>query len=241
MDNLVKRLNSERISIPELANELNLKNDQVELIIDNLIDTGRVKGTYTSDYAFVSDNAIKNLIVDLVERTGKIDFHEIVRELSIPEDKVRDALEEISRTIIKALAPYNRVKIADLSQEVNLPINVTSLLLKDLISKGKIDGSIDMVSQTLLIDRTVAPIKSELKREILKEPERRTKPSAAWYLVPLLLGLLGGIIGYFAVKDQNRDMANSLLNVGIIMTFIDIIFIWGLYSWYISKIVGSIY
>jgi len=233
MDNLVSCLNSERVSIPEIANELELTNDQVELIIDSLLDTGKVSGVYTSHHTFVSNNVIKKLVTNFVEKTGKIDFHEIVRELSIPENKVRDVLEEISRTIIEALAPYNRVKIADLSREVDLPINVTLLLLKDIISRGKIAGSIDMVSQTLLIERTVAPIQSELKREILEEPERRTKPSAAWYLVPLLLGLLGGIIGYIAVKDENRDVANNLLYVGIIMTFIGVIFIWGLYSWYI--------
>ena len=74
MDNLVKLLNSDRVSIPELANELNLKNDQVELIIDYLIDTGRIKGIYTSDYAFVSDNALKNLIVDFINLISELIF-----------------------------------------------------------------------------------------------------------------------------------------------------------------------
>ena len=59
MDNLVRRLNSERISIPEIANELGLTNDQVELIIDSLLDAGRVSGAYTSEHFFVSDRVIK--------------------------------------------------------------------------------------------------------------------------------------------------------------------------------------
>jgi len=169
MDNLVKLLNSDRVSIPELANELNLKNDQVELIIDYLIDTGRIKGIYTSDYAFVSDNALKNLIVGLVERTGKIDFHEISNELLISEDKVKQIVDELSRAVINALVPYRRIRIADLSHEVSLPQNFTLLLLKKLIAEEKIVGSLDMVDEILVIEQIVrvpeiAQVQSEKRK-----------------------------------------------------------------------------
>ena len=59
MDNLVRCLNSECVSIPEIANELGLTNDQVELIIDSLLDAGIVSGAYTSEHFFVSDRVIK--------------------------------------------------------------------------------------------------------------------------------------------------------------------------------------
>ena len=48
----------------------------------------------------------------------------------------------------------------------------------------------------------------------------RDKPTRAWYLVPLLFGILGGIIGYFAVKNEDQRLANNLLIVGIVVTFL---------------------
>jgi RNA polymerase subunit RPABC4/transcription elongation factor Spt4 len=41
-------------------------------------------------------------------------------------------------------------------------------------------------------------------------------PSLAWYLVPLLFGLIGGLIGYVGTKDRDNDMATNLLVFGII-------------------------
>jgi hypothetical protein len=42
--------------------------------------------------------------------------------------------------------------------------------------------------------------------------------------------MLGGAIGYLAVKDEDKDIANNLLIVGIITTFIMLglwIIFWG--------------
>jgi hypothetical protein len=45
------------------------------------------------------------------------------------------------------------------------------------------------------------------------------KPSSAWYLVPFLFGLIGGIIGYVGTKDRDEDMAWGLLVFGIVCSF----------------------
>jgi ribosomal protein L40E len=47
-----------------------------------------------------------------------------------------------------------------------------------------------------------------------------SKPSGAWYLVPILFGFLGGTVGYFAVKDDNKNMAEDLIVIGIIVSII---------------------
>ena len=47
-----------------------------------------------------------------------------------------------------------------------------------------------------------------------------TKPTALWYLVPFLFGIIGGIIAYIGTKDEDRGMADSLLIFGIIWTII---------------------
>ena len=49
------------------------------------------------------------------------------------------------------------------------------------------------------------------------------KPSAAWYLMPIFLGLIGGLIMYFVLKDENRDMAKKGIILGFILTVISAI------------------
>ena len=44
------------------------------------------------------------------------------------------------------------------------------------------------------------------------------KRSAAWYLLPIFVGVIGGIIGYFAVRHDDPNLAKKLLYVGIGIT-----------------------
>lgn len=46
------------------------------------------------------------------------------------------------------------------------------------------------------------------------------QPGRIWYLAPILFGILGGAIGYFAVRDRDKKMAESLLIVGLVITFV---------------------
>ena len=57
------------------------------------------------------------------------------------------------------------------------------------------------------------------------------KPETFWYVVPLLFGIIGSLIAYVAVKDEDRNMAHNLIWVGLVMTFFDVIILWILYSW----------
>jgi hypothetical protein len=43
------------------------------------------------------------------------------------------------------------------------------------------------------------------------------KPSKLWYLVPIIFGPLGGLVGYFLVKNKDRNFAEWLLIIGIAM------------------------
>jgi|TARA_B100001750_G_scaffold107868_1_gene85255 uncharacterized membrane protein len=52
-------------------------------------------------------------------------------------------------------------------------------------------------------------------------PER--KRSNWWYLVPILFGIIGGIIGYFALKRDAPEKAKKCLYLGLVLTVINII------------------
>jgi len=53
------------------------------------------------------------------------------------------------------------------------------------------------------------------------EPERQR--SNCWYLVPIFLGLIGGIVAYFALRNDDRRKAKNCLFLGIILGVIGII------------------
>ena len=44
-----------------------------------------------------------------------------------------------------------------------------------------------------------------------------------WYLLPIFVGLIGGIISYFAIRRDDPQKAKKCLWVGIILTAINII------------------
>ncbi|MFW5912483.1 MAG: hypothetical protein ACOCTL_03350 [Candidatus Hadarchaeota archaeon] len=44
------------------------------------------------------------------------------------------------------------------------------------------------------------------------------EPTNAWFIVSIILGVIGGIIGYFAGRNCKQEMANRLLKVGIYAT-----------------------
>jgi hypothetical protein len=237
LDGLSEKLSSKRVHPRDLAEEMNLKVEQTRLIIDKLIGDGRIQGVYALDGSFVSQIIIRDSIIDITEKTERIDILEISKKLSIPQDITRLVIEEFSRQVIRATKPYKQIGFAELSQEANLPTKTTVTLLKNLISEGILVGSLDMVNRMLIIERAPETPTTLGRSEVSREQRIRTtyeKPSNAWYFAPIFLGLLGGLIGYIAVKDDDREMAKNLLYLGIGMTFINIIILWGFYSWYIS-------
>ena len=48
------------------------------------------------------------------------------------------------------------------------------------------------------------------------------KPTRLLYLVPITMGILGGVLMYIAVKDQNQEMANDGMFWGVISTIVAI-------------------
>ena len=52
-----------------------------------------------------------------------------------------------------------------------------------------------------------------------EEPIKK-KRSSAWYLLPILLTIIGGVIAYFVIKEDDPKKAKNCLYLGIILTAI---------------------
>jgi len=47
--------------------------------------------------------------------------------------------------------------------------------------------------------------------------------SGLWYILPILFGIIGGVIAYFVIKQDDPDKAKNCLYLGIVLLIIDII------------------
>jgi len=52
------------------------------------------------------------------------------------------------------------------------------------------------------------------------------KRSGLWYLLPIFIGIIGGVIAYFVIKDDDPSKAKNCLYLGIVLLVIDIIAGW---------------
>ena len=59
------------------------------------------------------------------------------------------------------------------------------------------------------------------------EPERQR--SNWWYLLPIFLGIIGAIIAYFALRNDDRKKAKKCLYLGLILwailIFVQLVFV----------------
>ena len=53
--------------------------------------------------------------------------------------------------------------------------------------------------------------------------EEYEKSSRLWYLVPIFLGIIGGLIAYLILKNDDPKLAKRCLIVGILLTIIPVI------------------
>ncbi len=48
--------------------------------------------------------------------------------------------------------------------------------------------------------------------------------SGLWYLVPIIFGIIGGVIAWFVIKGDDPKKAKNCLKIGAIHLIIDIVF-----------------
>jgi hypothetical protein len=69
--------------------------------------------------------------------------------------------------------------------------------------------------------------------EVYENPNKEiSKPSKLWYLLPILFGIIGGIIGYFLIRDRDRRMAKNVIICAIAILVVQIILSFSILAFY---------
>jgi predicted nucleic acid-binding Zn ribbon protein len=61
------------------------------------------------------------------------------------------------------------------------------------------------------------------KIKVTYENQKRNKSTTSWYALSILLGILGGLIAYASIKNENPTAARDCLLTGIVVSVITII------------------
>lgn len=80
---------------------------------------------------------------------------------------------------------------------------------------------------------TVKMIEKRLEEQGEPAAKYVESPTHLWFFVPLFFGLIGGLIGYVVLADEDREMAKNLILFGIVMTFFYIVLFWGVITKYL--------
>jgi hypothetical protein len=63
----------------------------------------------------------------------------------------------------------------------------------------------------------------------------KQEPTSWMWTVPIFLGLLGGILGYIALKDYDQGRANDMISYGLLSSVASIVLLFVFYSVTLSK------
>ncbi len=146
------------------------------------------------------------------------------------EDPIFKQLETLE-TIPQQIENYRKAikKLATLLANREISKETYKTSVKDLEEK---------ISDLRQIQKAPTPeaIKHWRENSFPSNPPHVKKPSGLWYLVPFFFGIIGGLIGYVALKNEDKDMAETLLVFGIFMFLVNIVITFTFYSWIISSL-----
>jgi hypothetical protein len=126
-----------------------------------------------------------------------------------------------------------------LAEKLNIiPVEIRRVLREgkskaEAISEFLKDEKLTLTDESSAVQQEIVMANSETiynpSRSTTYSHNIRSKPSLLWYLVPVFFSILGGIVGYVAVKHRDRDMASNLLTIGVFVLFFNFLIAW--FTW----------
>jgi len=153
--------------------------------------------------------------------------------------KIHDLVQLVKPLITKEIM-IRMIRKEARSKEIEDPLKILQIrYAKGEISKEEYEEmkKILELDSARLVETEMPSIEVEPATPLPSYSTYVEKPSSLWYLVPFFFGIIGGLIGYAAVKNEDEEMATNLLIFGIFMTFIAIIVVLVFYSW-LSSLFG---
>ena len=68
----------------------------------------------------------------------------------------------------------------------------------------------------------------------------KNRGSAAWYLLPIFFGFVGGMAMFFVLKDEDRQLAKNGVKVGAILTIVLVVVIATLWSVLFASLLSNL-
>ncbi len=64
---------------------------------------------------------------------------------------------------------------------------------------------------------------SKMKMKRKERNQTTSSASKAWYIMPIVFGIIGGAIAYFVVRKEDRGLASNCIKLGLVMLVIQIV------------------
>jgi len=173
---------------------------------------------------YVNPRAVLNYDIDSLTKEGKTRDEAILHLYMHPESgrlkrEEKERLRQQTEILRQKEEKEREEKITELKERI---ARLTILFSKGEISEESYKTAVKTLEKN--IENLKPQVKAQLEttREIREEPVY-AEPSALWWLVPFFFGILGGIVAYVGVKEDDEEMASNLLVFGILWTVIPII------------------
>jgi hypothetical protein len=141
------------------------------------------------------------------------------------QDFSNELSDKIDREVEKYQNEIGRLTVLHANGEIGEQSFLAALkTLEDKIAKLKGAGAA-YLPPNLIPKPSFNPDTVQKSHEFRGSPEPE-KPSYWWYLVPLLFGLLGGIIMYATLRKEDEGMASGGLLLGLGMTALGVLLFW---------------